>query len=167
GTCEQAGAGRTAGWWHPRPRAARRAPRRPRRSAARCRRDRRAASTLDLRDRRLGAAVGADLDGQRLLLDPVRVAEEIRLFGGERDDDPVGQLEARILAHRVDLVDHVEHLALETQLVVERRVETDRDTVVLGDRPALAAAALDEDLVGRELVSADTDVPVGELRAVA
>ena len=44
-------------------------------------------------------------------------------------------------------MDHVEHPALEAQIVVERRVEPDGDAAVLGDRPALAAAALDEHFV--------------------
>src|SRR5207244_3540746 len=50
---------------------------------------------LRLRDLWLGrAAVRQDLDRQRLLLDPVLVLKELALRRGERDPNPVGQLEA-------------------------------------------------------------------------
>ena len=41
------------------------------------------------------------------------------MLGGQRDLDPVGQLEAQLLAHRVERVDQVEHPALE--LAARRR----------------------------------------------
>ena len=55
--------------------------------------------------------------------------DEFAHLGGNGEDDPVGDLEALLLAERVDAVDEVERLALEEQLVVEREIEGDRDTV--------------------------------------
>ena len=64
-------------------------------------------------------------------------------------------------------MDEVVRVALEEQLVVEREVERDRDTVARRDRPALLAAALDEHLVGLELVAEDTEAPAVELLELA
>ena len=53
-------------------------------------------------------AVDPELDRERLRLDPVAVAlGEVGVGGRQRDDDPVGQLEAALLAQRVDRVDQV------------------------------------------------------------
>ena len=73
---------------------------------------------------------------------------------GHRERDPIGQLEAALLAQRVDVVDELVRLALEHELVVETEVERDRHAVARRDRPALAPASLDEHLVRRELVPA-------------
>src|SRR5262249_5848472 len=78
---------------------------------------------LGLRDLRLGdRAVEFHLDGERFLLDPVLVAQQLALRRRERDPDPVGQLEALLLAHGVDLVDQVENESFELELRVEDRV---------------------------------------------
>src|SRR5215212_3833594 len=119
---------------------------------------------LRLGDLRLGgAAVCLDLNGQRLLLDPVLVLQQPFLRSRQRDPDPVGQLEALFLAHRVDLVDQVEHERLELELRVERRLERNRDAVVTCDGPAFLAALLDEDLLRPELVLADSEAAAVEL----
>src|SRR5207302_814070 len=53
-------------------------------------------------------AVHPQLDRERLLLDPLAVVgHEIRLRSGQRDDDPVGELETRLLTATVDLADQV------------------------------------------------------------
>ena len=96
----------------------------------------------------------------------VSVDQPAHLFR-DGEDDPVGQLEAALLAQRVDGVDELVRLALEQELVVEPEVERDRDAVARGDRPALAAAALYEHLVRVELMSRDLEAAVGQLLEVA
>ena len=73
----------------------------------------------------------------------------------------------RLLAQHVHLVDAVEQPPLEQQLVVERRVERDGDAVLARDRPALAADALDEHLVGLEHVAVDLEAAAVELLELA
>ena len=72
-----------------------------------------------------------------------------------------------LLAHRVHLADQVVDAALELELGVERRVERDRDAVRRRDRPALAAAALDEHLVRLELVAGGAEAAAAELLELA
>src|SRR5205823_12820611 len=74
---------------------------------------------------RLGrAAVHANRSREHLGLDPLAVAlEQLALARRERHLDAVGELEAGVLAHRVQPVDQVEDAALELELRVERRVE--------------------------------------------
>src|SRR5581483_5800578 len=76
---------------------------------------------------------------------------------------PVGDLEALVLPQLVDLPDEVVHAALELELVVERDVERDRHALGGRDRPALAAAALDEHLVRLELVAGGAEAAAVEL----
>ena len=57
--------------------------------------------------------------------------------------------------------------ASSTQLVVERRVERDRDAVVARDRPAVEADALDEHLVRLEHVAVDLEAAAVELLELA
>ena len=64
----------------------------------------------------------------------------------------------------LDGADQVVDARLEAELVVERRVERDRDAAVGRDRPALAADALDEDLVRLEHVAVDLEAAAVELR---
>ena len=93
--------------------------------------------------------------------------EEVALRGRQRDPDPVGQLEALLLAHRVDLVDQVEDARLELELWVEPSVERDRHAVGARHGPALLAGSLDEHLVGGELVLADSEVAAVKLIELA
>ena len=105
---------------------------------------------------------------ERLFLDPRLVVGEIRLLRPERDGDAVAQLEAGVAAHRVDAVDELADAALTDELVVERRVERDRERAVLGDREALDGGALAvEHLVGAELLAGDAHAASLELLVVA
>ena len=103
---------------------------------------------------------GLDAHRERVLLDALRVGEQ--LLVGDPEADPVRELETGLAAHRVHLVDQVEHASLEAQLVVEARVERDGEAVVRRDRPALPADPLDEHLVGPEHVAVDAERPVFE-----
>src|SRR5581483_170244 len=71
------------------------------------------------------AAVGGDLDCERLGLDPVGVLEQVGVRCREREPDAVRQLEPCLLAHRVDTVDQLVDAALPYELVVEGGVERD------------------------------------------
>ena len=86
--------------------------------------------------------------------------EEVRRGLRERDHDPVGQLEARVLAFRIQLVDQVEtrfstsssgSSAVSSATVIPSRVR---------DRPALLADPLDEHLVRGEVVAGRAEAPV-------
>src|SRR5919204_4144292 len=69
---------------------------------------------LRLHNRKI--AVDTDLDGEHLALDPVSVAgHELALGLRYRQDDPVGELEALVTAHRVHGVDQVVPLSFEEQ----------------------------------------------------
>src|ERR671936_419115 len=64
-------------------------------------------------------AVALDADGERLLPDPVLVAQQLALALGQGQNDPVGQREAGVLPHRVHAVDQVARPALELELLVQ------------------------------------------------
>ena len=64
-------------------------------------------------------------------------------------------------------MDQVVDAALELELRVEGRVERDRDSLVRRDRPALLAGALDEHLVGAEVVAEDAEAAALELLELA
>ena len=68
-----------------------------------------------------------------------------------------------LLAHHLHGADQVVHARLEAELVVERRVEPDRDRPVGGDDPALAADALDEHVLRLEDVAVDLEAAALEL----
>ena len=53
--------------------------------------------------------------------------------------------------------------ALELELRIERQVERDRQAVLARDRPAFLASALDDHLLGRELMAVDSQAPAVEL----
>src|SRR5215212_3094806 len=110
--------------------------RRPR-TVAPSRGEPRGSSRLHLGDLRLARRpVHLDLDGEHLVLDPVGMPlEEVGVVAREADDDPVRELEARVLAHLVQAADQVEDAAFAPQLVVERRVELDADAAVTRRRP--------------------------------
>ena len=55
------------------------------------------------------------------------VLEQVAVGGGDRERDAVGQLEPGVLAHRVDAVDQLVDATLARQLVVDGRVDRDRD----------------------------------------
>ena len=86
---------------------------------------------------RVDGVVHQHLARQDLARDPVALRDEVLLAARQRDDDPVGQVEPGVLAHRVERVDEVEQAAFAAQVVVELSVERDADPAVLGDRPAL------------------------------
>ena len=101
---------------------------------------------------------------ERLARDPLLVGGQL---GGQGQGDPIGDLEAELLAHRVDLVDRLARAALELEVGVELEVERDRQTVLAGDCPALLAAPLDEHLLRRELVTVDPQPTAVELLEIA
>ena len=117
----------------------------PGRAAPRARRSPRAAARRQavasgLRDRRrvAGARVERRRRASRRLIQSACV-EQVGVARGERQRDAVGELEAGLLAQRVDVVDQLVDAALARELVVERGVERDRDAVLGRDRPALLA----------------------------
>ena len=136
---EQVRARRATG--RPTPRRGRRrtpgSPREPTRSAS-CLRD------LGLS----AAAVGADLDCQHLVLDPVLVLQQVgrRSCGSVTTIRSVSSSPASL---RMVFSSWIRSRTrpLELELGVERRVERDREPVAVRDRPALAPDALDEHLV--------------------
>ncbi len=85
------------------------------------------------------------------------------MLDGQRQRDPVGQLEPLLLAHPVHAVDQVEHAALELELRVERRVERDGDAVLRRRPPSPRGRALDEHLVGASSCPAARKPPSVEL----
>ena len=85
----------------------------------------------------------------------------------EPEPDAVGDREPALPAQHVHLVHAVEQARLEHQLVVERRLERDRDAAVARDRPALAADVLDEHLLGLEHVPVDLEPAAVELLELA
>ena len=96
------------------------------------------------------------LDGERLLLDPVGVREQILV--GNPHADPIGELEPGLAAHRVQPVDEVEDAALAQR--ARRRGAVSSATV----SPSSAATAqpsrptsLDEHLVRLEDVPVDAE----------
>ncbi len=114
---------------------------------------------------RVDAGVDAELEREHLGADPVAVVHEVGVALGERHGDAVGELEALLLAHDVELVDEVVDAALGAQLVVELDVERDADAVVLGDRPALEVHRLAaDDVVGAELLARDEQAAAVERR---
>src|SRR5579884_588066 len=135
--------------------AARRAPAR--------RADRGLAGLLELQ---LGAVL--DVNREDFALDPLSVGldEGARLLR-KREHDPVGELEALLLAERVHAIDELVRLALEHELVVEAEIERDRDAVARGNRPPLAPSALDEYLVGLELAPGDAEPTLRQLLELA
>src|SRR5690349_2147514 len=64
-------------------------------------------------------------------------------------------------------MDQLVRLALEHELVVEAKVESDRHSVGRRNRPALSPATLDENLVGAELVAGRAEASVRELLELA
>src|SRR5919201_6671896 len=116
-------------------------------------------------DAKLGAAA-LDADGERLPLDPVLVMQKLAIALGQRQDDPVGQVEAGVLAQRVDAVDQVAGAALQLELLVQGEVERDREAVLAGDGPAFLAVTLDQHLVGAEVVAVDAEPSVAQLLEV-
>src|SRR5919206_2753156 len=115
-------------------------------------------------DRRLAdRAVYLEAGRERLVLDPLLVPEELGLVLRDCDHDAVGQLVAFLLAPPVDLVDELPHAAFELERGIEREVERDGEAVLAGDRPALLASTLDQNLVGAELASVDAEAAALEL----
>src|SRR5207253_9919057 len=88
---------------------------------------------------------------------------ELALCFGHREPDPIGQLEASLLAERVDAMDELVRLALEHELVVEAQVERHRHAVRRGDSPALSPTPLDEHLLGVELVPGHAETALRQL----
>src|SRR5207302_769609 len=66
-----------------------------------------------------------------------------------------------------DLVDQVAHAAFQLKLRIEGQVERDGEAVLASDRPAFLAPALDDHLVGSELVGVDAEATTFELLEVA
>ena len=89
------------------------------------------------------------------------VLEQVGVGRGNRQLDPIGELEPGLLAHRVHAVDEVVDAAGAHEVVVEVEVERDREAVRRGDRPAVLALPLDEHLVARELVAGHADPALG------
>ncbi len=99
-----------------------------------------------LRKRKLGTA---RIDGhrERLACDPLPVLEEVCVRLGDRQGDPVRELEPRLLAQRVGGVNEVVDAPSAQEIVVEVEVERDRQPVAPRNRPAVLALPLDEDFV--------------------
>ena len=108
-----------------------------------------------------------DGHGERLARDPLLVLEQVGVRLRNRQLDPVGQLEARVLAQRVHRVDEVVDAPRAHELVVEVEVERDGDAVGRGHCPPLLAVPLDEHLVARELVAGHADASVRKLLELA
>ena len=85
----------------------------------------------------------------------------------QRHGDPVRELEPLLLAHPVQGVDQVVDTPLELELGVEGRVERHGDAFLRGDGPAFLAGALDEDLVGTEVVAENAEAAALELLEIA
>src|SRR5205823_1818764 len=117
---------------------------------------------LRLRNPRLSHVPQLDLLGQDLALDPFAMRVREGAIGlGQREDDPVGELEAGVTAHRVHLVDEIEDASLETQLIVELSFQLYDKIAVFREGPAVAnGLALDEDLFFTELDAVDAPPPV-------
>ena len=79
------------------------------------------------------------------------------------DPDPVGDLEAGVLAHLLDRADHVANDALELQLRRDLGVECDGEPVAVGDGEALAGARPQLELARLEHPVTDVDAAVAEL----
>src|SRR5262249_3456229 len=153
----------------PRRRGARAGPRARGRElqAARRAAPRRARSRLGLLELQL-VARDAKLGREDFARDPVAVTfTKLALRLGHGEHDPVRQLEAALLAERIDEMDELVRLPLEHELVVEAEVERNRDPVAGGDRPALAPTAPAEDLVRLELPSGHPDASARQLLELA
>jgi 4-hydroxy-3-methylbut-2-enyl diphosphate reductase len=91
----------------------------------------RAASGLDLAE--VERPADLDLDGQRLLGDPLAVAlEQVGVRGRDLQPDPVADLEAALLAQHVDGVRQVEHPRSLCELRRDARIESDDCMAILG-----------------------------------
>ncbi len=90
---------------------------------------------------------------------------ELRVLGRKPDDDPVRELEPRLLSQLVEEPDEIEHTALPPQLVVELGVDADRVPVRVD--PAGLLLPVDEHVLGRELVPGRADAAAGKLLDLA
>jgi hypothetical protein len=98
-------------------------------------------------DRRTPASISAspisehNARCQCLGLDPLPVTQQVTA-GWEGQHDPIGQLQARILAHGVDSVNELIDPASDLEVRIELRVESDRQRSVVRDGPELPRSAV-------------------------
>src|SRR6185312_11037860 len=113
----------------------------------------------------LGA--GLDRDREGLGRDPLAVlgegAADVPVVLREGDPDPVGDLEAGVLAHLLDRADHVADDALEAKLRRDLGVERHGEAVAVCDREALPGARPQLVLARLEHPVADPHAAVCEL----
>ena len=93
--------------------------------------------------------------------------EQICVSLGNRETDPIGELEAGFLAHRVHPVDEVVDTPGANEVVVEVEVERDREAVRGCDGPAILAVPLDEHLLARQVVAGNANPTLRKLLEVA
>ena len=104
---------------------------------------------------------------ERLARDPVEMREQVGIRRRNGQPDPIGELEARLLAQGVDRVDELVDPAFALELCVDVGVERDGDAVLGGERPALPAVRSTSTSSRFELVAGSAEAAVTEILELA